>query len=44
MVLEQEYAHSNENKSPDNTDNNEYPDWEPKRAPLRAAQKSEEYK
>lgn len=44
MVLEQEYAHSNENKSPDNTDNNEYPDWEPKRAPLRAAQDSEEYK
>lgn len=45
IVLDKEYErYKNENKSPDNTDNNEYPDWEPKQAPLRAAQKSEEYK
>lgn len=45
IVLDKEYErYKNENKSPDNTDNNEYPDQEPKQAPLRAAQKSEEYK
>ncbi|MFW5677991.1 MAG: helix-turn-helix domain-containing protein [Acetivibrio ethanolgignens] len=45
IVLDKEYErYKNENKSPDNTDNNEYPEWEPTPVILKAAQKSEEYK
>ena len=44
MVLEQEYAHSNEIKYTDNADNNEYPEWEPNHTRLKAAQESVEYK
>lgn len=45
IVLDKEYErYKNENKSPDNADNNEYPEWKPNHTRLKAAQESVEYK